>query len=204
MTDKAALRRAIREEARRYSPEARRTASTQLCALIRRHSIWESARSILLFAPMADEPDISPLLTEALRDGKTLALPAFSRETGAYRALQVHDPQVDVAPGKFGILEPSPCCTPVALPALDLILVPGLAFSRNGHRLGRGKGFYDRLLAQTTATKCGVSFDWQFLTEIPHQPHDITVDYIATPSQLIAAQKPGTKAAGNGQDRRIG
>ena len=63
------------------------------------------------------------------------------------------------------------------------MLIPGLAFALNGARLGRGKGYFDRLLAQVAGTRCGVAFDWQVLSEIPTEAHDILVDCLVTPSQ---------------------
>ncbi|HLP77584.1 MAG TPA: 5-formyltetrahydrofolate cyclo-ligase, partial [Candidatus Paceibacterota bacterium] len=76
-------------------------------------------------------------------------------------------------------------CAPVSLNQLDLVLVPGVAFDACGRRLGRGKGFYDRLLADTRGIKCGVAFDEQIVTGIPVEPHDVLVDCILTPTRWI-------------------
>src|SRR5688572_2038221 len=86
---KAELRQQMRAEAKKHSAEERRVASAQLCAVLRPQPVWQTSRTVLLFAPTADEPDISPLLTEAIHEGKTVALPAFSQSSGAYQALQV-------------------------------------------------------------------------------------------------------------------
>ncbi|HTD88276.1 MAG TPA: 5-formyltetrahydrofolate cyclo-ligase, partial [Candidatus Binatia bacterium] len=80
----------------------------------------------------------------------------------------------------FGIPEPSANC-PVAT-ALDLVLAPGLAFALDRSRLGRGKGYYDRLLAELKAVKIGVCFDWQIVSAIPHDTHDVLMDHIVTPT----------------------
>jgi 5-formyltetrahydrofolate cyclo-ligase len=84
------------------------------------------------------------------------------------------------------IREPLPECPVVPPSEIDLILIPGLAFDRTGRRLGRGGGFYDRFLADPglRATRCGVLFDCQLLPEIPADPHDIRVDFLATPGLL--------------------
>jgi 5-formyltetrahydrofolate cyclo-ligase len=66
-----------------------------------------------------------------------------------------------------------------------LILVPGVAFDLQGNRLGRGKGFYDRLLAEIRGVKCGVAFEEQIVDEIPVGSHDAAMDFIVTPSRVI-------------------
>ena len=187
--DKAALRRQMREEAGKHSPEERRAASTRLCDLLRAQAMWKSARSVLLFMPTSEEPDIWTLAAEAIREGKSVSLPAFVADLGIYQALRVRDLVRDLAPGRFGIPEPCAGCAPVLVNTLDLILVPGLAFATDGVRLGRGKGFYDRLLAQITPSKCGIAFDWQLLEKIPSEPHDVIVDFVATPSGFMPTRR---------------
>ena len=160
----------------------------QVCDRLRCQDIWGSARNILLFAPLADEPDIWPLLNEALSAGKSVALPAFVPGTNGYTARQIVDLDRDVTTGKFGIREPSANCPGVPLNQLDLVLVPGLAFDRAGWRLGRGRGFYDRLLAKVAGVKCGVAFDLQVLGELPIEAHDQRVNFIVTPTEWIEAR----------------
>ena len=76
----------------------------------------------------------------------------------------------------------------VPLNRLDLALVPGLGFDARGHRLGRGKGHYDRLLAGFGGRKIGVAFDFQIMAEVPCEAHDIVLDDIVTPARWIAAK----------------
>jgi 5-formyltetrahydrofolate cyclo-ligase len=95
----------------------------------------------------------------------------------------VCDPGTDLQPGAFGISEPAPGCEVVDLKTLDLVLVPGVGFALNGFRLGRGKGHFDRLLAQIPGFKCGVAFDWQVAVEIPTEPHDVQLNCILTPTR---------------------
>ena len=72
---------------------------------------------------------------------------------------------------------------------IELIIVPAVAFDRNGNRLGRGKGFYDRLLQTTSATKIGVGYDFQLIEEIPAEPHDIPMDMVITQKHYIKISK---------------
>ena len=73
------------------------------------------------------------------------------------------------------------------MPRLDLILVPGVAFDPGGHRLGRGKGFYDRLLAGMRGTKCGVALEEQIVAAIPVEPLDVRMNFILTPTRVVNA-----------------
>lgn len=68
---------------------------------------------------------------------------------------------------------------------IELMIIPAVAFDRNGNRLGRGKGFYDRLLATSRATKIGVGYDFQLLDSIPAEPHDVAMDMVITQKTLI-------------------
>jgi 5-formyltetrahydrofolate cyclo-ligase len=79
----------------------------------------------------------------------------------------------------------------VPLNQLDFLLVPGVAFDRSGRRLGRGKGFYDRLLAGVTGMKCGVAWDEQIVHELPAEPHDIAMDLMLTPSRWADCRLAG-------------
>ncbi len=141
----------------------------------------------MLYAPLPSEPDISPLLTDALAAGKLLALPRFNPATNAYEAVQVTDLAHDLALGPFQVREPVASCPVVPLNRLDLALVPGLGFDARGRRLGRGKGHYDRLLAGFTGMKIGVAFDFQIVDEVPCEAHDIALDAVVTPTRWLAA-----------------
>jgi len=185
---KASLRQQLRAELKAIAPVARAIASADLCTRIRAASVWQSARAVLLFFPVPSEPDIAPLLADALDAGKLLALPRFNAATNAYEAVRVVDPVRELATGPFQVREPAAMCPVVPLNRLDLALVPGLGFDARGHRLGRGKGHYDRLLAGFGGRKIGVAFDFQIMAEVPCEAHDIVLDDIVTPARWIAAK----------------
>src|ERR1043166_6231390 len=182
---KGALRREIRSRLASMPESHRITRSAQACELLRSQHIWHEARSLLLFAPLAEELDVWPLLADALHAGKTLALPSFSTTSAQYGACQITDLAIDLKTGKFDIREPADHCQNLPLNRLDLILVPGIAFDLVGRRLGRGKGYYDRLLAAVSGTRCGVAFDEQIVGELPVAPHDACVNCILTPTRWI-------------------
>ena len=81
--------------------------------------------------------------------------------------------------------EPVSSCLEIPPEKFDLILVPGVAFDWNGNRLGRGRGFYDQLLAKTAGVKCGVGHDFQLIGKVPAEPHDARVNFIVTPARCV-------------------
>jgi 5-formyltetrahydrofolate cyclo-ligase len=159
--------------------------SVRLCARLRDQVQWKKANTVLFFAPMPGEPDIWPLLAEAVSQGKRAALPCFDRAQKTYVARELSDPERDVGRGYFGIREPNDACPVVAWKWLDLILVPGVAFDLSGRRIGRGKGHYDRLLTSLRGISCGVAFDEQIVAAVPITHHDRTVDCILTPTRWV-------------------
>jgi len=170
---KTALRAEMRAKLKNMTAAERAAASLQACALLEQQAIWQKAQSILFYAPLPEEPDIWQLLLDALAVGKTALLPRFSPEQKGYVACHIKDVVKDIRKGQFGIREPGDDCAKFSLNRLDLILVPGIAFDLDGRRLGRGKGFYDQLLAAIHGPTCGVAFDQQIVSRIPVEPHDI-------------------------------
>ena len=182
---KASLRAKVRAVLDQLSPTARETQARQAGERLARQPLYQRATSILFFAPLPDELDIWPLVIAAGKAGKVVALPRFESRTGSYVACQVSRLEKDLQTGRFGIREPAAHCADLRLNRLDLILVPGVAFDLLGRRLGRGRGFYDRLLEAVHGTTCGVAFDGQILSEIPVAPHDVRVNCIITPTRWI-------------------
>jgi 5-formyltetrahydrofolate cyclo-ligase len=168
----------------------RETASREICSRLRQQVIWQSAGAILFFAPTADEPDIWPLVEECLAAGKTVGLPRFAAGRSGYVAGQVRDLARDIQLGKFQIREPAGDCPELALSQFDLILVPGVAFDHKGRRLGRGQGYYDRWLKDAQGARlCGVAFSEQWLEEIPAEGHDVTMQFVVTPTGFFRCGK---------------
>ena len=180
---KAALRQQLRVEAARHTSGELAEGSRAICDRVAEQDAWRNARTVLLYSPLPGEPDLQPLVKSALETTKILAFPRFDRSTGAYQICHVTEPASQLISGQFGILEPRLECPICRLNELDLALVPGIGFSLNGCRLGRGKGYFDRMLSEVRGWKCGVAFDWQVTVEIPTEPHDIRLNSIVTPSR---------------------
>lgn len=167
------------------SAEYRGNASAQARALLEQQSQWRRAESILFYAPVGNELDVWPLVVDKIKAGKVVALPRFDLGTQRYLARQVRDVTSELARGHYGIPEPRADCETVSLNRLDFILVPGVAFDLHGRRLGRGKGFYDQLLAAVRGKTCAVAFEEQIVPEVPVEPHDSDVNCILTPTRWI-------------------
>ena len=185
LAQKAALRKQIRGVLQKIPPAVRTSMSAQIRDRLKESAIWTNAGSVLLFAPLPDEPDVWPLLEDALAGGKIAALPRFDPASHGYVAGRVKNLRRDIVAGQFGIREPGAHCVEIPLNRLDLVLVPGVGFDLSGRRLGRGRGFYDRLLADVDGIKCGIALDEQVVKEIPAGPQDVRLNYILTPTRCV-------------------
>ncbi len=186
--EKARIRREIRERLRGVSLTRWQAGSDQVAGVIRGHPAWAGAGIVGGYVPLPDELDLSGLLRRALGEGRRVAVPSFDPGSGLYLYREIRDWAADLRPGRYGIGEPGMDCPPVPVTSLDFILVPGIAFDGLGGRLGRGKGFYDRLLSQAVGVTCGVGLDEQFLARVPVEAHDIRMNLVAVPAGLHEAR----------------
>lgn len=178
---KDAVRRSIRARLRAAPDGTLRRWSDQLVERLKaRTDLWERPGIVALFGGLRNEPDLvthfMPWLHE--RGWRTVF---FAVEAAALIPLEVRSMD-DLKRGPLGVWEPTHG-TPLKLSDLDLILVPGLAFSlRDGARLGRGGGYYDRLLSnlEIRARLVAVAFHLQLLPDIPCETHDICVPDLVT------------------------
>lgn len=184
---KSALRRQVLEQLKQLKPEEISTLSEQACRRLQEQRAWREAQTIMGFAPMPGELDIWPALVGAMDEGKAVGLLRFQRESGSYAGFQVKCPG-DLVPGYFGIREPGVHCARMNLMRLDFVLVPGIAFDLRGRRLGRGKGYYDRVLPAARGVFCGVAFDQQIVRAVPVAPHDASVTCILTPTRWVTSE----------------
>ncbi|HXI72721.1 MAG TPA: 5-formyltetrahydrofolate cyclo-ligase [Verrucomicrobiae bacterium] len=190
---KSDLRQMIRAMLEKISPAVRAVESIELCERLK--SQMPSAHTILFFAPLPNELDVWPVLELSLALGTTCALPFFDAEKKSYGAKAIQKLATDIVPGKFGVREPAASCTEIPLDKFDLVLVPGVAFDLLGNRLGRGQGFYDRLLQAVSGVKCAICYDLQLRENIPTEPHDAKVDFVLTPGKIVNARRNLRSAA---------
>lgn len=190
---KREIRKEGRSRMRAVTEESLREHSTAAAAILLERPEWKNAQRILGYLALKDELELSTVLKAALAAGKTIALPRYIPEREAYCAAMLPPSEsfATLSFGRFGILEPPTTAPIVPLNQLDFVLVPGVAFDPSGGRLGRGKGFYDRLLAETNnaCMKCGVALEEQIVAAIPSEAHDISMNFVLTPSRWIICKE---------------
>ena len=144
---------------------------------------FRTARMVCFYVGTDKEVDTVPMIEESIHLGKRVLLPRVNLENIELKLFEIKNVRTELSIGPLGILEPDPAKTRSApLSDVDCVVVPGLAFDVSNHRLGRGAGFYDRFLEQLPADtfKVALAFSFQVFPEIPHEPHDRSMDAVLT------------------------
>lgn len=176
MDKKSVLRKFIRQQKVLLTPAVKAAAEQTVADAIGAYPPVAAATTILLYASLPDEVPTLHLLSAL--GHKRIVLP---RVVGDELQLRLYTgPQDLVVSQSYGILEPvGPLLTDYA--SIDIAIVPGMAFDSDGHRLGRGKGYYDRLFANPAmqaVPKVGLCFDFQHIPVVPNEAHDIIMDHL--------------------------
>ena len=175
---KQRVRELLVQKRRMLLPEERKSLSELILSQLEAMSCFRDAKSILLYYPKNNEVDVLPLFKR--HKDKTLLLPVTHRREMTANPYEGND---KMHRGKFGIPEPT---TSPFTGQIDLIVVPAVAFDKQGHRLGRGGGYYDRFIKKHPhAILIGVGYDFQLIEEVPTLNHDQKVHRIILPSQTI-------------------
>lgn len=175
MNQKTLLRQTFKEKRRSLSESVWQAANRAICDNLRQSEVWGKATTVLSYLSHQREPCLNDLFTAP----KIWGLPRCVGKNLVWHHYQVGDRLVA---GKFGIREPEPTAPMVDLTSIDLVLVPALACSEKGDRLGYGAGFYDRFFASLphSVTTVGIVFESCFVLTLPHDPWDIPLNYICT------------------------
>jgi 5-formyltetrahydrofolate cyclo-ligase len=197
MNEKIEFRRSMKKTLAALDTETFKAQGIEAGTLIIADSIWQQAQTILIFMSMKQEIDTHFLLDEALSSVKNLFLPRIIDDTMSFFKIDSLDGPWDE--GVFGILEPKMNhvnqfhINTINFPLL--IIVPGLAFDKKGHRLGRGKGYYDRFLSSINKlsagnnsrniTIVGLCVKEQLIDHVPTEDYDQKVDAICTGNSYI-------------------
>lgn len=153
---------------------------------------FASATTVLLYVTaFPEEVRTHGMLERALGLGKRLACPRVDRRSRRLRLLAIRQIDRDLVPGAFGIPEPGAECPELEPESIDWVLVPGVAFDAHGYRLGRGAGYYDRLLPTLRAgvSRWALALEAQCVPGLPVEPHDQPIDGVATATRLIVASR---------------
>lgn len=189
MQEKAALRRELlaQRDAVPQREEKSRAVGDGVLAL----PAYQKARQVLLYLSKGSEVDTWKVFARALAEGKEVYAPRCLDGEGTMGFFQVTSPQ-ELLQGRFGLWEPDPRrCAPWRRREGALCLVPGIAFDRQGYRLGYGKGYYDRFLAVFSGTAAGLCFRELALERLPRGPQDRRVDVLVTEAGVLPIGKEG-------------
>ena len=147
---------------------------------------YGKSKTVMFFVSFNSEVSTHGMIREALKS-KIVVVPKVA--DNEIEPSVIIDFDNLVPSGKFGILEPIEAMK-IAYKNIDLILVPGIAFDMEGHRIGYGFGYYDKLLAKVPkAVKIGLAFDFQVVDKIPSEAHDVSVDFIVTEERVVECRK---------------
>ena len=193
--DKQEHRKEIRNRKRQFSQDQLGELSLSAISKLRKHPKVMAAHTLLLYYSLPDEVNTHEWIDELVAEGKRVLLPVVVNDKDM--VIREYTGKHDLAEGSFHIMEPIGKLFPVEkYPEIEVAIIPGMSFDDTGHRLGRGKGYYDRFLTKlrgmegnhcerkvadgTEVYKIGICFGFQKLQEIPFENHDILVDEVTT------------------------
>jgi len=180
---KKQLRALCRQRRDELGEDYRRQASDRICVSIQEWPVFRSARVLFAYLPMSGELDLRPLIAASAL--AQWAIPRVVDTPERHLVFHTYRPERLIR-HHFGMLEPDPALPEIPPDQADLIIVPGLAFTRAGYRLGYGGGFYDRLLSQPSrAATLGACFHALLLDDIPHEQHDLPVGSLVTETKGV-------------------
>ncbi|MFO7872548.1 MAG: 5-formyltetrahydrofolate cyclo-ligase [Candidatus Undinarchaeales archaeon] len=145
---------------------------------------FKEAETVLFYSSIKSEVETEEMIKGALKLNKKIALPITNSLFRTLKAFELKD-YSELEPGTFGVPEPKQK-NELVKKDIDLVLVPGVVFDLNGHRIGYGEGYYDNFLSKMKDTpKFGLSFEVQIVEEIPAEPHDVKLNKIITEKRII-------------------
>ena len=182
--DKQELRRLLKRERAKVFKEDRAKWDGEIHRVLTESPVFQGAQRVMIYLSFGWEIDTWPIVEDLQRSGREVYVPVVrKRPKGLVPTL--YTTKESLAPAVFGILEPPPGTPTVEPDRLDLVVVPGLAFSQEGYRIGYGGGYYDRLLSNTSAPTVGLVYT-AFIRALDPDPWDQPVDFLAAERGLIS------------------
>ncbi|NYZ74024.1 5-formyltetrahydrofolate cyclo-ligase [Candidatus Micrarchaeota archaeon] len=177
---KEALRRQMLKKRDSLSKEEAAIMSDGIAEALLKTPRFIEAKRIAFYITKGSEADTRMMIFRAMQAGKEVLIPATDHKITFYKFSSFSD----LKPGKYGILEPQTRDAPEAEP--DAIIVPGVCFGLCMHRLGYGKGYYDKYLANSPAYRIGICYDFQVVERLPTHENDERMDEIVTDKRVIS------------------
>ena len=180
---KIPIRQSLLNRRRALDAELCLTYSLQVQQRLLERPEFSAAQCLALYSPVANEVFTEAVCDAAHAQGKLVAYPRVLADGMGFFAV---DQRRELARGSFGVLEPPPARA-VPLTAINLAVLPGVAFDLRGHRLGYGKGYYDRTFAEAAARPLlvGFAFELQLVERLPSEGHDVRLDLLFTEARVI-------------------
>jgi len=181
MNNKAAVRKHLREMLAALTEPERHQKSLNACSLVAASPEFAAARVVMLFLSTPHEVDTASLALKSWQAGKTVVVPKVSWDQRRMLPVEISSLNANMTTTGPGVREPVNG-NPIPVDFIDLVIVPGVGFTANGHRIGRGMGFYDRFLAQPEflGVSCGLGFEEQIVEQLPVLDHDVPLSMLAT------------------------
>lgn len=184
---KQRLRQHVRELLAGLSPDQQHRLSAAAGERLVQLPAFGEARNVMLYLPIQGEVDTTTIARAAWQQGKTVFCPTACENCRTMRPIRCGPEHESIFLPTLGLRQPDRHLGEAPPESVDLVIVPGLAFDRLGHRLGRGGGFYDRFLAQPglRASRVGLAYHLQLLPDIPVTDTDQPVDAVVTDAESI-------------------
>jgi len=189
MNEKAELRKHLKELEAGFSEDYLAESNAGIVRNLFSLPEFQNAETVLFFYGIRNEPDTLEMIRRAFELGKTVALPrTYPKGVMTARKIAGFD---GLTPSRFGIPEPDESAPVIAPYELDFIVVPAAAFDREGYRLGRGAGYYDRYLSSTSAFACGIVREKMLVPRVPREKHDARADCVVTENEILMIRPHG-------------
>ena len=181
--EKARLRKQLLDSRDSLSQDFINITSKQIQDNLRKVDFFRNAKSVGAYYSIGSEVKTQDILQEILKSGKELALPKVVKKDLVFKKINSF---LDLEQGNFSVMEPKDDCKDVK--KIEVIIVPAIALTRNGYRLGYGFGYYDRYLSGKKSKTIALGYSKQIIKSFPHSDHDVRIDCIVTEDEVIMSK----------------
>ncbi|NYT04570.1 MAG: 5-formyltetrahydrofolate cyclo-ligase [Candidatus Methanofastidiosa archaeon] len=185
MLSKSELRTTVKEKMKNLDYSKKSIMDEKIRNNVYKLPEYMDAEIIFSYVSKEKEVDTVDLINHAINNGKKVCVPLTKKEDNSLEARRI-DTLNDLKTGNFSILEPKDCTKILDPKEIEILFIPGLAFGTRCERLGRGGGYFDRFLLQSTGIKVGLAYEFQIFESLPIQKHDIKMDIIITDERIIS------------------